>query len=329
MRRRCLPALLCGALLLAPDAFSQPQAATAAVDLQGHRGARGLAPENTLAAFRKALELGVTTLELDIAITLDGVPVISHEPTLFEGTARDASGQWLSTRGPLIKTLTLAQLQTYDVGRLNPNHPYGKPFAQQVAVDGERIPTLAALFQLTQALGANQVRFNIETKLFPHKPDDTVSPQVFVDRLLAVIRQAGMTQRVALQSFDWRTLRLMQQLEPAIPTVYLTIQRPTSNNAADPAWTAGLRLADHPSLPHMVKAAGGAAWSPYYPDVSAELVATAHTLGLQVIPWTVNEPADMDRLLGWGVDGLISDYPDRLREAAARRGLPLPKGLKP
>ncbi len=329
LRRRHASALLCASLPLGPWALSTALAAppASAFDLQGHRGTRGLAPENTLAAFRKALALGVTTLELDIAITADGVPVISHEPAIFEGFARDASGQWLTARGPLIHTLTLAQVQAYDIGRLNPNHAYGKTLTRQVPADGERIPTLAALFQMTRQLGADQVRFNIETKVFPKRPDDTAPPQVFVDTLLALFRQAGMVQRVALQSFDWRTLRLMQKAEPAIPTVYLTIQRPGTNNTTDPAWTDGLQLADYPSVPHMVKAAGGAAWSPLYVDLTADAVATAHSLGLKVLPWTVNEPADIDRLIDWGVDGLISDYPDRLREAAGKRGLALPAPL--
>jgi len=125
-----------------------------AFDLQAHRGGRGLMPENTLAAFEHAVDLGVTTLELDIAITADGVAVISHEPSLSPTTARDAQGRWLSSPGPLIKSLSLAKVQSYDVGRLNPDHPYGKPFAEQQPRDGERIPTLASLFKRVDELGA-------------------------------------------------------------------------------------------------------------------------------------------------------------------------------
>jgi hypothetical protein len=180
-----------------------------AVDLQGHRGARGLAPENTLAAFERALKIGVSTLELDVAITADGVAVVSHEPALFEAIARDAQGQWLSVRGPLIRSLTLAQVQAYDVGRLNPAHAYGRPFPEQAPRDGQRIPTLASVFALVKALGATDVQFNIETKVYPNRPDDTVTPEAFVEVLLATIRDAGMTRRVIVQSFDWRTLALV------------------------------------------------------------------------------------------------------------------------
>jgi glycerophosphoryl diester phosphodiesterase len=297
-------------------------------DLQGHRGARGLAPENTLAAFERALEIGVTTLELDIAITADGIPVISHEPALFEALTRDPQGQWLKERGPLIKSLTLAQVQAYDVGRGNPASGYARQFPVQAPRDGQRIPTLASLFKRVKELGANDVQFDIETKVFPGRPDDTLAPEAFVNILLATIREAGMTQRVMVQSFDWRTLQLIQKLEPGLRTVYLTSQSRNYNTLADGSWTAGMLLSQHPSVAHMVKASGGPIWAPYFNDLNADAVKHAQALGLKVIPWTVNNRADMDRLMGWGVDGLISDYPDRLREAMRQRGMAVPKGLK-
>ena len=299
-----------------------------AFDLQGHRGARGLAPENTLPAFERALAIGVTTLELDVGITADGVVVVAHDPYLNPLIARDAGGQWLDgSKGPLIRSLTLAQLQAYDVGRIKPGSPYAGTFSTQEPRDGTRIPTLAALFDRVKALGADKVRFNIETKLNPQQPDDTVSPEAITQALLKVVREAGMLQRVAIQSFDWRSLRLVQQLEPSVPTVYLSIQTASSDNIRDGLWTAGLKIADHASVPAMVKAAGGAVWAPNGGAVTQELVKQAQALGLQVIPWTINNPADMERLTGWGVDGIITDYPDRLRAVLQARQIALPPPL--
>ncbi len=308
-------------LLLAVPAF--------AFELQGHRGARGLLPENTLAGFERTLAIGVTTLELDIAITADGVPVVSHDPELNPALTRDAQGRWLKDKGPLIRTLTLAQLQTYDVGRLDPSSEYGRPFAGQQPRDGERIPTLAALFARVNELGANQVQFAIETKIFPNRPHDTVGPQEFVDALLTVIRQARMEQRVRIISFDWRTLQLVQKLAPAIETVYITMEFPRSNTVRDSAWTAGILWRDHASVAHMIKASGGRNWSPNFNHIDAAKVKAAQQLGIKVLPWTVNEATDMDRLIGWGVDGIITDYPDRLRAAMQRAGLPLPPPIPP
>ena len=311
-----LKAALLAATLFSTSAF--------AFDLQGHRGARGLAPENTLPAFERALALGVTTLELDVGVTADGGVVVAHDPYLNPAITRDATGEWLAgPRGPLLRSLTFAQLQAYDVGRLRAGTGYASTFATQVPRDGTRVPTLAAVFDLVKARKAD-VRFNIETKAFPSRPEDTVAPEVMTQALLAVIQQAGMQSRVAIQSFDWRTLQLVQKLAPAIPTVYLTTQSATNDNSADPAWTAGLRIAEHGSVPRMVKAAGGAVWSPNGPAVTEALVKEAQALGLKVVPWTINNPADMERLIAWGVDGLITDYPDRLREVMAKRGMALP-----
>lgn len=294
-------------------------------DLQSHRGARGLAPENTLPAFERALEIGVTTLELDIGVTADGVVVVLHDPFLNPAITRDAAGQWLSGgKGPLVRSLTLAQLQAYDVGRIRPETAYGRTFATQQGRDGVRIPTLAGVFERVKALGADHVRFNIETKLNPLRPDETVTPEAMTRALLQVVDEAGMARRVAIQSFDWRSLQLVRQLAPSIPTAHLTIQTANSDNLRDGAWTAGLRIGDDGSVPRLVQAAGGRIWSPNKGALTEPLVREAQALGLQVLPWTVNEPAEMERLIEWGVDGLITDYPDRLRAVLSARGMPLP-----
>ena len=298
--------------------------AVQAFDLQGHRGARGLAPENTLAAFERALAIGVTTLEMDAAVTADGVVVVSHDAALDPAITRDANGRWLTARGAPIRTLTLAEVQGFDVGRIDPASRYARQFPEQSARDGERIPTLAAVFAKVKALGADGVRFNIETKIDPTRPDETLAPEPFVRALLAVIAVAGMSERVMIQSFDWRTLAIVQRLAPGMPTVYLTTRDKRFDTLADGTWTGGRRLADYPSVAHMVKAAGGTIWSPQYRGITERDVAGAHALGLQVIPWTVNDVSDAERLIGWGVDGLISDRPDRMREAMQRRGIALP-----
>ena len=300
----------------------------AAFDLQGHRGARGLAPENTLPAFERALAIGVSTLELDIGVTADGVVVVAHDPALNPAITRDASGRWLAAPGPLLKDLGLRELQAYDVGRIDPASAYGRTFPGQQAVDGTRIPALAEVFARVRARGAQHVRFNIETKLSPAQPQQTVSVEAMTDALLKTVRDAGLRDRVSIQSFDWRSLQRVQQLEPAIPTVYLTVQTANNDNTRDGAWTAGRHLADHGSVPRMVKAAGGKVWSPNAGALTQALVQEAQALGLAVIPWTVNEPADMDRIVGWGVDGLITDYPDRLREVLQKRGVALPPPVR-
>ncbi len=301
-----------------------------AFDLQAHRGGRGLHPENTLTAFESAARLGVTTLELDVGITADGVPVVSHESVLNPLFTRDARGEWLSSPGPLIHSLTLAQLQTYDVGRLQPGSVYAREFNAQQAADGERVPTLAAVFERVKTLGFGHLNFNIETKLDPNAPGDTLIPEPFVRAVLAVIRQAGMTQRVMLQSFDWRTLDVVHMLAPDMRTVYLTGAPPMAGSPNEALWTSGRKLSAYGgSMPKLVRAAAQAAkgvtWSPHWRQLNEAQLKQAQALGLSVVPWTVNESADMKRLMDWGVDGLITDYPDRLREVMAYRGMALPR----
>ena len=304
--------------------------ASQALDIQGHRGARGLAPENTLPAFAKALALGVSTLELDCAITRDGVVVVSHDPVLNPDITRGPDGKWLQQTGPAIRSLNYQELQRLDVGRINPASAYAQRWPEQRPVDGTRIPRLADLFALVRKSGNETVRFNIETKISPLAPGETTTPEVFARELVAVVRKAGMAGRTAIQSFDWRTLQIVQKEAPEIPTVYLTVEKGfmDSIQAGQPAspWTAGFHVSRYGgSIPRMVKAAGGAVWSPYYAETTREQVKEAQSLGLKVVVWTVNDPAGMRRMIEWGVDGVISDRPDLLRKVAGEMGVTLPR----
>lgn len=320
MRRRATRLGILLILLLA-------MARAAALDVQGHRGARGLAPENTLYAFARALTIGVTTLELDCGVSRDGVVVVSHNRALDPTITRGPDGQWL-TDAPLINALDAKALARFDVGRIRPGTDYARRFPSQEGMDGARIPRLAEVFELAARAGNRTVRFNIETKIDPTRPEESVGPEAFARAVIAVVRAHGVAERSTIQSFDWRTLRIVQAKAPEIDTVYLSVQQPGEDtiraNTGDSPWTAGMRFSDYGSVPRMVKAAGGAAWSPFHGDLTPALLAEAHQLGLKVIPWTINDRAAMDRLIDLGVDGIISDYPDRLREAAGAKGLPLP-----
>ena len=319
-----LTVLIAVAALVGGCAMTTP-APQPAIDLEAHRGGRALMPENTLAAFANAIDMAVTTLELDIGLTADDVVVISHDTSLNPDHTRNAQGSFLTAKGPAIRTLTLAQLQTYDVGRIDPDSNYGKAFPKQLVQDGERIPTLASLFERVRAMGADQVRFNIETKVDPTQPDETASPEQMVHALLAEIDKAGMAQRVTIQSFDWRTLALVRDQAPQIERAYLT----TARTLRDSRWTSGLRIDDFGSAPRLVKAAAGDSaskiiWSPAFKELTPELLKEAHALGLRVLPWTVNERADMTRLIDWGVDGIITDDPAILRDVMTEKNMPLP-----
>ncbi len=307
-------------------------------DLQGHRGTRGLAPDNTLPAFARALEIGVDTLELDTNVTRDGVVIVMHDTRLNPDVARGPDGEWLVERGPPVHALTYAELQTYDVGRLKPGTKYAGNFPDQVAVDGTRAPRLADVFALVRRSGNRKVRFNIETKISPLAPEESLPPAEFARTLVDEIRAGAMAKRSTIQSFDWRTLAVVQRIAPDIETVYLSSQQKwgdticTGESAhtpdvdpskcGDSPWTAGVQLRREGSVPRMVKAAGGTIWSPYYLDVDAVKVKESHDLGIRVVVWTVNDPVQMKRMVEMGVDGLITDRPDVFRRQV---GFPSPR----
>ncbi len=302
-------------------------AQTSFFDLQGHRGARGLLPENTLPAFEKAIELGVTTLELDVGVSKDGHVVISHDRALNPEITRDAKGAYL-TEPKLVNRLTLAELKTYDVGRINPESAYAKRFPDQQPLDGTRMPALSTLFKHVKKLGNTKVRFNIETKISPEKHNDTVSPSVFARKLLDLVREHGMQSRVTVQSFDWRTLQIINELQKGqgkrVKTSCLTAQQAWTDNIqpieGKKSWLGSVNAAEHADVPSMVKAAGCEIWSPYFADITPALVKKAQALGQQVIPWTTNTEAEMTAVIEAGVDGLITDYPDRALPVLQRLG---------
>ena len=294
-----------------------------AIEIQGHRGARGLLPENTVPAFERAIELGADVLELDLGLTRDGVPVVHHDRRLSPDRTRDAAGAWLSGPGPFIGALDLAELSELDVGRVAPGSKTAERFPEQAPRDGTRIPTLAEVLALGRRSGAGRVRFNIETKLTPLAPEETAGPEAFARAVVAVLRAQGMIDRANVQSFDWRVLFEVRRLAPELRTVCLTAEQSWLDNVmrdhpGPSPWTAGLDVdAVGGSIPRLVQAAGCRGWSPYYRDLTAGSLAEAHALGLKVVVWTVNEVDEMLALARLGVDGIITDYPDRAIEALA------------
>ena len=281
--------------------------------LIGHRGARGLFPENTLAGFAGALALGVDALELDVALTADDVVVVTHDPALNPDHTRDASGAWLSGPGPLIRSLRAADLAAYDVGRLRPHTAYAARFPDQQPRDGARIPLLRDVLLL-----APNVRCIIELKTFPAAPGRGASGPELAEAVVAEADAAGATPRITVEGFDWRGPRHLRRMRPDVRLVWLT-SAATVRDAA--AWWGGPRPGDFGgSVPRAVAAEGGPVWAPDHRDLTAALVAEAHDLGLLVMPWTVNRPSRMRGLIGWGVDGLVTDRPDLAQTALGRAG---------
>ena len=312
-----------------------------AFDVQAHRGGLGLYTESSLAAFANALEMGVTTMELDTQITEDGVAVVTHDRKISNKKCLDTAPATVGDPefpyvGKYIKDLTLAQVKTMDCGSLQlADHP------EQQTVPGAKMQTLTEVLDLVKSYDAPDVKMNIETKVEAGAPHETAPREQFVATVLDTIRDAGMLDRVTIQSFDWGALMLTRELAPSVPTVALTngdfLQ--IGKDGASP-WLGGLDIDDFGGdAIAAISTFGASAYSPVQgtpqggkvsdPNfelyVTKEMVESAHARGITVIPWTVNDPETMHALMDLGVDGIITDRPDRLRTVLTERGLELPE----
>ncbi|WP_280394961.1 glycerophosphodiester phosphodiesterase family protein [Nocardia brasiliensis] len=348
MRHACavsvVLALCTGVLAAGPAAADGPGRQ---FDVQAHRGGAALVVENTLPAFANALELGVSTLELDVQITADGYPVVTHDRDPNPDKCIDTFPAFLGdpkfpyvpgTR--YIRDLTLAQVRTIDCGtqRL-------AAFPEQRTAPGARMPLLSEVFDLVRSYHADDVRLNIETKVEAGAPEQTAPREQFVQVVASEVHRAHIESQVTIQSFDWGALMRMREVAPELPLVALTNGQQflqAGQPGASP-WLGGLDIDDFPgSLQQQYVAAaasfGADAVSPvhgdpqggtiedpaYQPFTTADLVDAAHRQGMRVIPWTVDDRPTMTALLDLGIDGLITNRPDLLRAILAERGYELP-----
>lgn len=318
------------------------QEAVQEFDLQAHRGGLGLVTESTLQSFSHALELGVSTLELDIQISEDGEAIVTHDRQVQAHKCRDTEPA--NSEDPefpyvdkYIKNLTLSQIRTLDCG-----FQQLPGYSRQQNIAGATMPLLSEVFQLVKDYGADNVMLNIETKVEAGAPQETAPRTQFVDVVLEEIRSAGMDKQVTIQSFDWGALQELKRKAANIPTVALTNGQSflQCGMPGKSPWLGGLDMDDFDcDVVAAVAELGVAALSPvhgnpqdgqigdagYQPFVTREIVQSAHSRGLKVIPWTVDDRATMEYLIDLGVDGIITNYPDRLREVMAGRGMPLPR----
>jgi glycerophosphoryl diester phosphodiesterase len=305
------------------------------VQIYAHRAMRGLLPEQTLPAYVAALRLGVDYVDMDIGMTKDGVLVITHDLTLNPDLTRDQNGQWITDRIP-IKSLTLEELQKYDVGRLKPGTKYSSYFPHQRPVDHTPIPTLREIVRLVKGIAGDKVGFQIEIKNDPTQPELTASPKEFAIALYQVIKEEDIGNRAEIHAFDWRCLIELKKLDQNIKAAYLTDHTTeVMDDTEKGTWTAGMLPKDYGySLPKMVKHLGGCCWEPYEMDLTKNDLEEAHRLGLKVVVWGWPEQEgiefnyeQIEKLIDFGVDGIITDRPDILRGILVTKGINVPNGF--
>jgi len=300
------------------------------VRLIGHRGARGVMPENTMAGFEFTTMIGVEALEFDVVMTRDRVPVITHNHHLISSATRTPGGDWIKGAEPKVSEMSLAEVQALDVGGLDGRTTYGRRFPDQAFLNDAHVPRLSDLLGFASRPENSNLHLLLELKSDPVARNDAQEHRNVVATVVGEVRAYHLEARTVLHSFDWLLLDECRRQAPEMPTSYLS-QLP--ENPADAGEDSSLAAGPdfnslQKSIPQTVHESGGQMWCPHFMDVTPALVDEAHALGLLVSAWTVNETADIQAMIAAGVDGIVSDYPGRVQHCLLNHGLRWTNGAR-
>jgi len=292
------------------------------IRIYGHRGARGEYPENTIEGFKHTFSLQIKAIEFDVLISKDNVPTIYHNFTLNKDLTKDGNNNWLPTDDIKIYEKTFEEIKTYNVGGIDSNSKYGKTFSKQKTIETARIPSLKDLLELVKSSGKD-IFLNLEIKSSPYKQDLIPNPSEMVKLVLKDINDYSLVDQTLISSFDWRILKEVKKQNSNILRGYLSLQQGQSKTIfEDSLWVDGkfssLELFE---LPKVIKSLDGHVWCPFYRDVTKENVKLAHDLGLAVNVWTVNNDEDVLRMIEYSVDGIITDYPKKVKEICKKNNI--------
>lgn len=290
------------------------------IKIYGHRGARGDLPENTLESFKYLFENNIHAYETDILISKDFIPVITHDFRLDPSYTKDINDNWIEDENIKIIDLTYDQISQFDVGTLNKLSRYGRKFINQKSLENQKIPKLSDLLKLTSDNIVENLLINLEIKSTPVEKSLTPEPNEMVKIIIDEVSRSNLEDRIIYSSFDWRVLREIKERDSKIPRAYLTSGVKGKIYDKSP-WLDFTPLHNGVELPELIKALGGSAWHPNYKDVNKEIVQISHDKGLPVNVWTVNKENDMLRMIDYGVDGIMTDYPLKLKELCERENI--------
>jgi len=290
------------------------------IKIYGHRGARGDLPENTLESFKYLFENNIHAYETDILISKDFIPVITHDFRLDPSYTKDINDNWIEDENIKIIDLTYDQILQFDVGTLNKLSKYGRKFVNQKSLQNQKIPKLSELLKLTSDNIVEDLLINLEIKSTPVEKNLTPEPDEMVKIIIDEVSRSNLEDRIIYSSFDWRVLREIKERGSKIPRAYLTSGARGKIYDKSP-WLDFTPLHNGVELPELIRALGGSAWHPNYKDVNKEIVQISHDKGLPVNVWTVNRESDMLRMIDYGVDGIMTDYPLKLKELCERKNI--------
>ena len=296
------------------------------IKIYGHRGARGDLPENTLDSFQYLFDHSIGAYETDILISKDFIPVITHDFKLDPSLTKDINGEWLADENIKIFDLTYEELSKYDVGALNKLSKYGRRFINQKSLPNQKIPKLTELLSLSKKSQIDNLVINLEIKSTPAQENLTPSPENMVGLILDVVNNFELNEKIIYSSFDWRVLREIKEQSPETPRAYLTYQQQTGTKISgtiydQSPWMDFMPLKNAIELPRLIASLGGQAWHPYYRDISKKIVEISHEANLPINVWTVNDEDDMLKMIEYGVDGIMTDYPLKLKDLCEKNNI--------
>ena len=284
------------------------------IRIVGHRGARGLLPENSMVGFENILKIGVTLIELDVVFSKDKTPIITHNLTINPSTSRDVDGEFVN-ENIKVSSLTVEQIKNYEIGRLDLDSDYGKRFPEQAQLDGIYMPTLQELFEKMQQPQFEQMRLMVEIKSEPNYSSQ--DRENIASLVIKQIRDANLSNKVLLHSFDWLLLSEFKKKDPEITTSFLTkkgYQNESENH--NPLQVFMQDAAGYSnSVPEKISTLGGSVWCPYFKDITRDRLLSARENNLIVVVWTLNELDDIEAMIELGVDAIVTDYPPRVMSA--------------
>ena len=296
------------------------------IKIYGHRGARGDLPENTLDSFKYLFENNINAYETDILISKDLIPVITHDFRLDPSFTKDEEGDWITDENIKIFDLTYNEISKFDVGSLNKLTRYGRRFLNQRSLENQKIPKLDELLELSSKNLSQDTIINLEIKSTPDEKNLTPGPKEMVQIVLNDIKKSNLQDKIIISSFDWRILREVKNQSPEISRAYLTFQQEKGMKIkktiySKSPWIDHIPLTIVYDLPKIIKELGGSAWHPYYKDINKKAVKDAHDYNLPVNVWTVNDEYNMLKMIEYEVDGIMTDYPLKLKELCDKKNI--------
>jgi len=296
------------------------------VRIYGHRGARGEIAENSMEGFKHTFALGIKAIEFDVVISKDKIPVLYHYFHLISDMTKDESGNWLKNSELKVFDKSYEELSKYNIGSFDPESIHGKRFKEQKSLKNAKIPKLSELLELASKRENKDVFLNLEVKSTPFKMGLTPIPSDTVSLILKDIDKYKLEDRIIISSFDWRILYELKKQNPSILRGFITLQQDLSttkkNIYENSPWMAKNYSIDELFLlPNIIKSLEGHVWSAFYRDVTKQNVELAHKHGLATCVWTVNREQDIIRMIEYGVDGIITDYPKKVQEICKSKNI--------